>query len=148
MLQTIRRLTTIFLFALLYIGIQSCSSHPTGTEDSIVKSANDNRQYHSFTLPNQLKVLVISDPDTDKAAAALDVHVGSNANPEGRQGLAHFLEHMLFLGTEKYPEAGGYQKFISEHGGTHNAYTDFEHTNYFFDVDKDFLAPTLDRFAQ
>ena len=67
MLQTIRRLTTIFLFALLYIGIQSCSSHPTGTEDSIVKSANDNRQYHSFTLPNQLKVLVISDPDTDKA---------------------------------------------------------------------------------
>ena len=79
-----------------------------------------------------MKVMVISDPNTAKAAASLDVAVGSNANPEGREGLAHFLEHMLFLGTEKYPEAGDYQAFISSHGGNHNAYTAYENTNYFF----------------
>lgn len=115
---------------------------------SISKSANDKRHYLGLTLPNKLKVLLISDPDTPKAAAALDVDVGSNANPKDRAGLAHFLEHMLFLGTEKYPEAGEYQAFIRSHGGNHNAYTSYQNTNYFFDVGADSLEPALDRFSQ
>ncbi|MFQ6023797.1 MAG: insulinase family protein [Acidiferrobacterales bacterium] len=121
---------------------------PACAGDNVVKSQNDPRQYESFRLPNQLRVLVVSDPETDRAAAAMDVFVGSSRNPEDRQGLAHFLEHMLFLGTEKYPKAGEYQHFVSKHGGNHNAYTAFEHTNYFFDIDNDYLEPALDRFAQ
>ncbi len=117
-------------------------------ETDIVKSANDQRQYASFELPNKLKVLVVSDPTTDKAAAALDVFLGSSSNPEDRQGLTHFLEHMLFLGTKKYPKPGEYQEYISTHGGRNNASTGFEHTNYFFDIDKDYLESALDRFAQ
>ena len=70
---------------------------------SVAKSLNDKRQYESFQLPNKLNVLVISDPDTDKAAASLDVLIGRRNDPSGREGLAHFLEHMLFLGTKKYP---------------------------------------------
>lgn len=112
------------------------------------KSPNDDRAYQSYTLKNGLKVLLVSDPDSTKAAAALDVAVGSGADPVGRQGLAHFLEHMLFLGTRKYPESGDYQEFISSHGGGHNAYTSFENTNYFFDIDAGHLEPALDRFAQ
>lgn len=115
---------------------------------TVNKSPNDPREYQTFTLPNQMKVLVISDPTSQKAAASLDVDVGSNANPADREGLAHFLEHMLFLGTEKYPQAGDYQAFISSHGGNHNAYTAFENTNYFFDIKADDLEPALDRFAQ
>ncbi len=115
---------------------------------SVHKSPNDLREYQAFQLPNQMKVLVISDPGADKAAASLDVDVGSNANPQDRAGLAHFLEHMLFLGTEKYPDAGEYQAFISSHGGSHNAYTAFENTNYFFDIKAEDLEPALDRFAQ
>ena len=117
-------------------------------EQVIVKSPNDKRYYAYFVLPNKLQVVLISDPDTDKAAAALDVAVGASSQPDNRQGLAHFLEHMLFLGTEKYPTAGEYQDFITTHGGTHNAYTAFENTNYFFEIDKDFLEPALDRFSQ
>lgn len=113
-----------------------------------LQSPNDDRQYEAFTLPNQMKVLVISDPTTDKAAASLDVFVGSSSDPKDREGLAHFLEHMLFLGTEKYPEPDAYHGFISAHGGSHNAYTAPEHTNYFFNVDSAFLQPTLDRFGQ
>ncbi len=116
--------------------------------EQVVTSPNDQRQYEYLELPNRLKVLLISDPATDKAAASLDVYAGSRDDPEGREGLAHFLEHMLFLGTEKYPEAGEYQAYISARGGSHNAYTSFEHTNYFFDVDKDSLEPALDRFSQ
>lgn len=138
--------------AVLLIGVflSSCISQPQSSDQPavIAKSAGDHRDYHSFVLPNQLKVLVISDPDTDKAAASLDIQIGSSANPEDRQGLAHFLEHMLFLGTQKYPDAGEYQRYISEHGGTHNAFTAYENTNYFFDIDEAFLAPALDRFAQ
>lgn len=114
----------------------------------VIKSPNDHRSYDAFELANGLKVLLISDPHTDKAAAALDVNVGNGSDPESRQGLAHFLEHMLFLGTEKYPEPGEYKDFISEHGGGQNAYTTFDHTNYYFNIDKDYLEPALDRFSQ
>ncbi|MBB1487204.1 insulinase family protein [Oceanospirillum sediminis] len=121
---------------------------PNQSTTDIIKSENDSRSYRSLTLQNQLEVIVISDPDTDKAAAALNVATGSGNDPDDYPGLAHFLEHMLFLGTEKYPEAGEYQSFISKHGGSHNAFTSFEDTNYFFEVDSDYLSPTLDRFAQ
>ncbi|WP_169336959.1 insulinase family protein [Amphritea japonica] len=117
------------------------------TYAAVHKSPTDERDYLAFTLPNQMKALVISDPTTDKAAASVDINVGSNANPENRLGLAHFLEHMLFLGTEKYPEAGSYQEYISNNGGSHNAYTAFENTNYFFDIKADQLEPALDRFS-
>lgn len=113
----------------------------------VIKSPNDPRDYEFLTLPNQLRVLLISDPETDTAAAALNVGVGSGAEPADRQGLAHFLEHMLFLGTGKYPEPDEYQAFISAHGGRHNAFTGFEDTNYFFDVNADYLEPALDRFS-
>ena len=114
----------------------------------IVAPGLSDRTYRYFTLENQLKVLVISDPTTDKAAASLDVYVGSNDDPEAFPGLAHFLEHMLFLGTDRYPDAGEYQQFISTQGGSHNAYTAPEHTNYFFDVDPKGLEGTLDRFSR
>lgn len=115
---------------------------------AVTKSEKDLRQYRYLMLNNKLRVLLISDPYAEKAAAALNVHIGHNQNPVDRPGLAHFLEHMLFLGTEKYPQAGEYQAFISQHGGRYNAYTAPEHTNYFFDIDSAQLEPALDRFAQ
>ena len=114
----------------------------------IERSPADTRDYRSVMLDNGLQALVVSDPDADKAAAALDVNTGSANDPEDRPGLAHFLEHMLFLGTEKYPDPGEYGRFISEHGGASNATTSFAHTNYFFDVDAGHLEGALDRFAQ
>lgn len=119
----------------------------TAIAEQVIKSASDQRQYRHIQLENQLDVLLISDPDTDKAAASLDVHIGSYQNPVEREGLAHFLEHMLFLGTKRYPEPGDYQTFISEHGGTHNAGTGLENTTYFFDIDASYLEQALDRFA-
>jgi insulysin len=44
---------------------------------------------------------LIHDSETDKAAAAMDVNVGSMADPEEMQGMAHAVEHLLFMGTEK-----------------------------------------------
>ena len=115
---------------------------------AVVKSPHDPRSYETLVLDNGLKVVLVSDPATDKAAASLDVNIGSGSDPQGREGLAHFLEHMLFLGTEKFPDAAEYKDFMAAHGGGDNAYTSYDHTNYFFDIDKDHLEPALDRFSQ
>ena len=106
------------------------------------------RQYRFLTLSNSLRVILISDPTTDKAAASMDVYVGTNNDPTEFPGLAHFLEHMLFLGTDLYPEAGEYQQFISDQAGSHNAFTAPEHTNYFFSLNPKALEPALDRFSR
>ena len=114
---------------------------------AVVKSPNDQRDYRHIKLKNQLDVLLISDPEAETSAASLDVYIGSYQNPADREGLVHFLEHMLFLGTKDYPVPGEYQTFISEHGGSHNAGTGLENTNYFFDINADYLEQALDRFA-
>ncbi|KAH9525028.1 hypothetical protein Btru_000137 [Bulinus truncatus] len=118
-------------------------------EDSqISKSAADTRHYRGLELKNGMKILLISDPETDKSSAAMDVHIGHLKDPKDLPGLAHFCEHMLFLGTEKYPEENEYNKFLNEHGGMSNAFTSLEHTNYYFDISPDYLPGALDRFAQ
>ena len=124
--------------------------HHHALAESIVptKSETDDKSYRGLVLENGLKVMLVSDPDTDQAAASLDVHVGSGTDPDGWNGLAHFLEHMLFLGTGKYPQAGEYQEFIQSRGGGHNAYTSYDHTNYFFSVNHESLEPALDRFSR
>ncbi len=114
----------------------------------IIKSPADQREYRHFVLDNGLKVVVVSDSEIDKAAASLDVAVGSGTDPKQWPGMAHFLEHMLFLGTEKYPESGEYQAFIQQNGGSTNAFTAYDHTNYFYDIDPTYLHQSLDRFAQ
>ena len=141
--QGIRTLLCLFVA----LTLASCATTPSSGVQPL-KSPNDDYQYRLLTLDNDLEVLLISNPDAPKAAAALDVMVGSGDNPPGLGGLAHFLEHMLFLGTEKYPEAAEYAQFIAEHGGSHNAYTSFEHTNYFFEINAAYLPEALDRFAQ
>ena len=149
-----KKLYAVAILVLVSLGIASCQSTSPGTDAasdgqvSVIKSQNDRRDYQYFELDNRLRVLVVSDPEAKKAAVSLDVGAGSKDDPEDREGLAHFLEHMLFLGTQKYPTAGEYQEFISAHGGQHNAYTSFENTNYFFDINATFLEPALDRFSQ
>ena len=69
------------------------------------------------------------------------------ADPAEAQGLAHFLEHMLFMGTEKYPEENQYSAFLSAHGGYSNAYTAQENTVYYFDVNTAHFEEALDLFA-
>ena len=108
----------------------------------------DEASYKFINLENGLKALVVSDPTAEKAACAADVRVGSMEDPLELPGLAHFLEHMLFYSSARYPEEDAYSKFISSHGGKTNAYTAAESTNYHFDVNPGALEEAVDRFAQ
>ncbi|XP_044495752.1 nardilysin-like isoform X2 [Mangifera indica] len=85
---------------------------------------------------------------TKKAAAAMCVGMGSFCDPVEAQGLAHFLEHMLFMGSTEFPDENEYDSFLSKHGGSSNAYTECEHTCYHFEVKREFLKGALMRFSQ
>ena len=110
-------------------------------------SPSDHRQYAAFTLANGLRVLLVEQADADKSAAAMSVNVGHFDDPADREGLAHFLEHLVFLGSKNYPQAGEYAQFMAMHGGNHNAWTGTEHSCFYFDIDNHALAEALLRFA-
>ncbi|XP_054469231.1 nardilysin-like [Anoplopoma fimbria] len=83
-----------------------------------------------------------------QSAAALCVGVGSFSDPSDLPGLAHFLEHMVFMGSEKYPSENGFDAFLKKHGGSDNASTDCERTIFQFDVQRKSFKEALDRWAQ
>ncbi|XP_053549458.1 LOW QUALITY PROTEIN: nardilysin [Bombina bombina] len=82
------------------------------------------------------------------SAAALCVGGRKFSDPEDLPGLAHFLEHMVFMGSEKYPDENGFDAFLKKHGGTDNASTDCERTIFQFDVQRKHFKEALDRWAQ
>ena len=114
----------------------------------IEKHPLDKSQVRKTTLDNGLKAYLLSDPAFNRSAASMCVGVGSLQDPKTRQGLAHFLEHMLFLGTEKYPDVDEYSTYLRNNGGMSNAYTAGDHTNYQFQVFPDAFEGALDRFSQ
>uniref|UniRef100_A0A8C8GL37 Nardilysin a (N-arginine dibasic convertase) n=1 Tax=Oncorhynchus tshawytscha TaxID=74940 RepID=A0A8C8GL37_ONCTS len=83
-----------------------------------------------------------------QSAAALCVGIGSFSDPNDLPGLAHFLEHMVFMGSEKYPSENGFDAFLKKHGGSDNASTDCERTVFQFDVQRKKFREALDRWAQ
>ncbi|MFT5636214.1 MAG: insulysin [Cognaticolwellia sp.] len=112
------------------------------------QSPNDAKKYQTMTLGNGLRTLLVHNPESNKSAAALAVNVGHFDDPIHRQGLAHFLEHMLFLGTKNFPDGSEYQNFIKKHGGSNNAWTATEHTCFFFDIGHQHFSAAIERFGE
>lgn len=69
--------------------------------DHLEKPSLDNRSYRVIRLHNKLEALLIHDPDTDKASAALDNNAGGFSDDDDLPGMAHAVEHLLFMGTKK-----------------------------------------------
>lgn len=69
--------------------------------DSLEKPALDDRTYRVIQLPNRLEALLAHDPNTDKASASVNVNVGSFSDADDMPGMAHAVEHLLFMGTKK-----------------------------------------------
>jgi len=112
------------------------------------KATTDRSETRHLVLDNGLRVILLSDPDLNKSSASMAVGGGAYMDPEDRAGLAHFLEHMLFLGTEKYPDESAYSNYLRSNGGYNNAYTSGDHTNYHFEINHQSFEGALDRFSQ
>ena len=105
--------------------------------EKIVKSENDRNEYTLIRLKNGMECMLVQDPtaeqvcllwmlssavlcswliDSKQPAASMSVRVGHLKDPEDLPGLAHFLEHLLFQGTAKYPSENEYNAHLSSHG--------------------------------
>ena len=97
----------------------------------------------TFTLPNGLQVVVIPDRRTPVVTHMLWYKVGSADETPGKSGLAHFLEHLMFKGTDKHP-AGEFSKTVLRVGGNENAFTSTDYTGYFQRVPREQLAKMME----
>ncbi|KAI6045609.1 Metalloenzyme, LuxS/M16 peptidase-like protein [Pisolithus marmoratus] len=111
------------------------------------KSQVDDRQYNVIRLKNGLTAMLVHDPCTENAAASLNVAVGHLSDPDDMPGLAHFCEHLLFMGTKQFPKENEYSEYLSKNNGGSNAYTSSSNTNYHFRVSPPALPGALERFS-
>ena len=105
-------------------------------------------QIKKLILCNGMKVFLVSDKQARQSSAALAVNVGSWNNPDEYLGMAHFCEHMLFMGSKKYPDENAYSKYIQDHHGRTNAYTSTDRTVYGFAINNEQFERSLDMFSR
>lgn len=124
-----------------------------------IKSSNDKKDYRLLKLPNGLTALLIKNEDIGNkgessenkqniGALALDINVGAFEDPKEIHGLSHFLEHMVFMGSEKYPIENDFFQYITEHAGETNAMTSQKNTMFYFKIVEDSFVGAMDRLAQ
>jgi coenzyme PQQ biosynthesis probable peptidase PqqF len=102
---------------------------------------------HTETLANGLQVTLRHAPNLKRCAAVLRVAAGSHDVPLAWPGLAHFLEHLLFLGTERFPVSAGLMAYVQGHGGQVNARTNERTTDFFFELPTQAFAGGLERLS-
>ena len=113
----------------------------------ILKGLSDTNQYLSLTLPNQTEIILIRDESAESSACALRVGVGSLADPRSHEGLAHLLEHVMFMGSEKFPGEAEFDRLVSNAGGESNAFTEPESTFFYFSTPSGSFERALEVFA-
>jgi len=101
-----------------------------------------------LTLPNGLQVSLCHAPRLKRCAASLRVAAGSHDVPPAWPGLAHFLEHLFFLGTERFPADEKLMTFVQRHGGQVNARTSERTTDFFFELPQPAFAQGLERLCE
>ena len=109
---------------------------------------NENRKFKYGILPNKLKYTIIFDAETDTTNVSVCIKTGTLNDPKEYMGLAHFLEHMLFLGSAKYKEESYFDMKLKMYGGHTNAYTSSYETVYYFSVLSTAIEEIIDIFSR
>lgn len=137
------------LALLLSLNLWGASTEiPDETSIKLLSPDFSKRTTKRLILENKLRVYLVSDPGLHKSGAALVVNVGSWNEPVDHPGLAHFTEHMLFMGTKKFPDESEYESYLATHGGLYNAFTADDITAYLFAIPTDYFPGALDRFSE
>lgn len=102
----------------------------------------------SFSLPNGIKGIAISIPRAKLASIGVALPVGYFDDPAEHPGLAHYLEHMLFMGSKKFPSESDYRNFVETRGGNSNAFTSKHETNYQLSLPPKYMSEGLERFSE
>lgn len=115
--------------------------------DKVHQSERDNRQYQVIELDNKMRVLLVSDPNAVKSLGSLALPIGSLMDPSDQQGLAHYTEHMVLMGSKKYPEPASFSLYLNRHAGSYNASTAPHRTAFYFEVENGAFETALDHLA-
>ncbi|MGX2951478.1 pitrilysin [Ursidibacter sp. B-7004-1] len=119
---------------------------------AINKSPTDKAIYQGIKLANGMEVLLISDEKANKSLMSVGLPIGSMEDPILQQGLAHYLEHMILMGSKSFPETNSLDGFLTKNGGYNNAYTASDRTVYYLEVNNnafdEAVARLSDAFAQ
>ena len=115
--------------------------------DKVHQSERDDRQYEVIELDNKMRVLLVSDPKATKSLGSIALPVGSLYDPALQQGLAHYTEHMVLMGSKKYPQPSSFTEFLARHAGNYNASTSGNRTAFFFEVENGVINIALDYLA-
>ena len=133
------------VFIIVGIFVYCCKNDKPKYADFYMSTA-DHNTYREIKLSNGLIALVIHSPESERSGAAMSI--GSGSNQEKIPGMAHFLEHMLFYSSEEFPVEDYFRSYIEQHGGSTNAYTDKDETNFYFYVNKDYFKHSLRVFSR
>lgn len=147
MRRQLARITGLVLLAMCWAPLSWAAQGWQPLAEKINKSEHDPRQYEAIKLANGMTVLLVSDAQAPKSLAALALPVGSLEDPNSQLGLAHYLEHMVLMGSKRYPEPENLSEFLKKHGGSHNASTASYRTAFYLEVENDALEPAVDRMA-
>ncbi|MCO3373847.1 pyrroloquinoline quinone biosynthesis protein PqqF, partial [Pseudomonas aeruginosa] len=109
------------------------------------RHAQHHPRSRACVLPNGLRLHLAHDPAASRAAAWLRVAAGSHDEPSAHPGLAHFLEHLSFLGGAAFPGDERLMPWLQVRGGQVNASTRGRTTDYFFEVTAEHLGAGLAR---
>ncbi|MHA1517652.1 MAG: M16 family metallopeptidase, partial [Alphaproteobacteria bacterium] len=133
------------LTGFLRVGLVLASMSLSMSVAAVAEEAKSNR-VSEVTLDNGLQVVVIPDHRAPVVTQMVWYKVGAADEPPGTSGIAHFLEHLMFKGTDSIP-TGQFSKMIARNGGDDNAFTNHDVTAYFQRVSKDRLAKVMEMEA-
>ncbi|HSW72942.1 MAG TPA: insulinase family protein, partial [Chlamydiales bacterium] len=148
--KNVRTINILSLCLLMFSPLFSNSLYveiPDTCELKIQTPSLSCRKTAKVLLPNGLSLYLISDPEADSSGAAITVARGSWSDPTEYPGMAHLVEHLLFMGTKAYPGENDFMSYVADRGGKTNAYTAPDHTAYVFTSNHESFEAVLDRFA-
>src|SRR3954449_8456578 len=131
------KLAAAFLAALLVAATAPAQTPPASPAPGTLQLA-----YTQFTLPNGLHVILHEDHSVPVVTVNVWYHVGSAREKPGRTGFAHLFEHLMFMGS-KHAKYGDFDQLLEAAGGTNNASTAEDRTNYYIDVPSNALDLAL-----
>lgn len=146
-----KKFKILILFATIYAEASPTASTWLQVEDQAklprLSPSLQAQKTAKIRLKNGVEAYIISNPDIKQSGASVSVKTGSWNDPKEFPGLAHFVEHLLFMGTKAYPDEGNFMRYIAGGGGATNAFTSTDHTLYMFSVDHKAFIGALDRLA-
>lgn len=109
-------------------------------------SAANAGEVTSFELDNGMQVVVVENRRAPVVVHMVWYKVGAADEPPGVSGIAHFLEHLMFKGTDEL-EPGELSRVVNRNGGSDNAFTSFDYTSYFQRIASDRLPLVMEMEA-